>query len=109
MDAPITEGGEIFLLAEAAGGQIIAFFSYRADEIAGFFVDPQGPGVGRGARCSGELKPPRRGWSRQDQSGRKPDRRPFYEDQGYVMVREREWTTRGGLKTAVLDREKMLT
>jgi putative acetyltransferase len=35
--------------------------------------------------------------------------RPFYEAQGYVVVREREWTTRGGLKTAVLEMEKRLT
>jgi putative acetyltransferase len=106
----MTEGGEIFLLAEAAGGQIIAFCSYRADEIAGLFVDPAWArrGVGRALLERAEAAIAAAGHGK-IRVGASLTGRPFYEAQGYVVVREREWTTRGGLKTAVLEMEKRLT
>jgi acetyltransferase (GNAT) family protein len=99
----MTEGGETFLLAEDAAGEIIAFCSYKAGEAP----DWARGGVGRALLVRAEAAIAAAGHRRVTTTASLTGR-PFYEAQGYAALRQRAWTTRGGLKLGVFEMAKSL-
>ncbi len=102
-------GGETFLLAEIAegGGRLAGFCSYGGSQIHGLYIHPQWTGRGlasalldhaEAALIAGRIERILIGASR--------IARPLYEKRGYIVLRQRDWKTRGGLVMEAFDMEK---
>lgn len=105
----MTEKGEKYLLAIDAAGKVGGFCSFKDDEVRGLYVDPSCARSGIGSallhRAEADIVA----------AGHKSVRvqaslvgRPFYEAQGYDVVGEHDWTSRGGLDIAVAEMEKTI-
>jgi GNAT superfamily N-acetyltransferase len=105
----MTKGGEVFLLAVAAGGALAGFCSYKADEVIGLYVAPHRgrQGIGSMLLAAAEAAIAVAGHDR-IRVGASLSGRAFYEAKGYQVVAERVWKSRGGLDMAALDMEKGL-
>lgn len=105
----MTERGESFLLAIDPSDAVIGFCSYKDDEVRGLYVDPSAArsGIGGALLRRAEAAITASGqnliWVRASRSGQ-----PFYEAQGYRVVSEGDWKTRGGLEIAVARMEKAI-
>lgn len=101
------EKGESFLLGVDAAGRVIGFCSFKNDQVCGLYVDPScaRSGIGRILLRRAEAAIAAAGHTairvQASLTGR-----PFYEAQGYCVVEEHDWTTRGGLDIAVAEMEK---
>jgi len=104
----MNEGGETFIVAVAADGDVAGFCSFREDEVKGLYVAPTAArrGVGSALLRQAEAAIAAAGHGR---IGAALSGQAFYERRGYRVVERRGWKTRGGLVIAALAMEKMLT
>ena len=105
----MTEGGEAMEVAEDSRGRIVAFCSWKADEVCGLYVHPDAArrGLGGAMLARAEAAIAACG-HRAIRVGASLSGRPFYERHGYRVTRHKDWKTRGGLVIAALDMEKRL-
>ena len=105
----MSEKGEEFLLAIDEAGAVVGFCSYKDDEILGLYVDPSHArsGIGRAMLDRAERALASAGQYvikvRASRSGH-----DFYETQGFQVVSERFWKTRGGVEIVVFEMEKAI-
>jgi putative acetyltransferase len=103
------EGGEAFIVAAVADGDLAGFCSFRDDEVKGLYVAPEWArrGVGSALLREAEATIAAAGHPRirivASLSGQ-----AFYERHGYRVIERRDWTSRGGLVMAALAMEKAL-
>lgn len=103
----MTELGEHFEVACDGTGRILAFSSWKDDEVCSLYVHPGAARRGLGSlllrRVEAAIAGNGHGSIRISAS--RPGR-AFYERHGYRVVAEKGWTTRGGLVIGALDMEK---
>ncbi len=101
--------GEIFEVAVSRLRGIVGFCSYKADEIRSLYVDPDWSRLGLGKELlrNAEAAVAAAGHGKVI-IGASLVGLPFYEAQGYRVVRHRHWRTRGGLMIPAADMEKAL-
>jgi len=103
----MTEGGEIFVVAEQADGALAGFCSYKADEVIGLYVAPDRGrrGIGSALLAAAEAAIAAAGHGK-IRIGASLSGRAFYEAKGHRVVAKRLWKSRGGLDMAALIMEK---
>lgn len=103
----MAEGGETFLVAEGDGAGVVAFCSYKEDEVCGLYVAPSAArsGVGSALLRRAEAAIAAAG-HRRVRIGASLSGEAFYARHGYGVVLRRGWKTRGGLTIPVVDMEK---
>lgn len=98
--------GERFLVAHC-DDDLVAFCSYRPNEIEGLFVHPdharQGAGAALLLKAETEL---RSGGATEIDLRAALPAVPFYQAQGYVILRTEDWLTRGGEHITACDMVK---
>ncbi|MEQ8356908.1 MAG: GNAT family N-acetyltransferase [Kiloniellaceae bacterium] len=101
------DDGEAFLVAVARLRGIVAFCSYKDQEVRALYVDPDWArlGVGSALLKRAEAIIAAQG-HRKVVIGASLIGLPFYESQGYSVLRHRHWRTRGGLMIPAADMEK---
>ncbi len=88
----LADGGRLLIPLTAHWREVIAFCSYKADEIAGLYVDPAWQFASGSGACAARTSRSRDrcvGGHRRVRIGASLTGRPFYEAEGYVVVRER--------------------
>jgi len=103
------EGGETFEVAVARLRGIVGFSAYRDEELRSLYVDPDWArlGVGTALLRSAEAAIAAAGHAKVV-IGASLIGLPFYEAQGYHVVKHRHWRSRGGLAIPAADMEKPL-
>lgn len=101
------EDGEIFEVAVARKGRIVAFCSRKEAEVRSLYVDPDWArhGIGRLLLKRAEMAITEAGHG-SISIGASLVGLPFYESQGYRVLRHRHWKTRGGLFIPAAEMEK---
>jgi len=102
--------GETYEVAVARRAGIVAFCSRRAHEIRSLYVDPDWArhGIGSVLLKRAEAAIAKAGHPRVS-IGASLVGLPFYEAQGYTVLRHRHWKTRGGLFIPAAEMEKALS
>jgi putative acetyltransferase len=105
----MVDDGERFEVACDEGGRILAFSSWKDDEVWSLYVHPDAARRGLGSLLLRRVEAAvaANGHASVRISASCPGRL-FYERHGYRVVREKDWTTRGGLAIGTLDMEKAL-
>lgn len=101
------EDNEVFEVAVARKGRIIAFCSRKDAEVRSLYVDPDWTrhGIGRLLLQRAETAIIEAGFD-SISVGASLVGMPFYESQGYRVLRHRHWKTRGGLFIPAAEMEK---
>lgn len=105
----MNQTGEIFLIADIlnGGGALAGFCSYESNRIHGLYIHPEWMGRGLASAMLGRAEAAvlaigaERIYLTASRIGR-----PLYERRGYVVCRQRDWKTRGGLIIEGFDMEK---
>lgn len=106
----MTDGGETFIVADAADGALAGFCSFKGDEVKGLYVAPSAARRGVGSallrQAEAAISAAGHGRIRIDAalSGQ-----AFYERHGYHVTERHGRKTRGGLVIPVVDMEKTLS
>jgi len=105
----MTDGGETFIVAAAADGDLAGFCSFKDDEVKGLYVAPgwarRGVGSALLRRAEAAIAATGR---RRIRIGASLSGQAFYERHGYRVTDRHGWTSRGGLVMAALAMEKTL-
>lgn len=104
------EEGEIYEVAVVRKAGIVAFCSRRAHEVRSLYVDPDWArhGIGSVLLKRAEAAIAEDGFQRVS-IGASLVGLPFYERQGYRVLRHRHWKTRGGLFIPAAEMEKAIS
>lgn len=99
-------GGETYIVAEV-GNNLVAFCSYKSDEIIGLYVDPASSRRGIGSlllqKTEEQISTERPVSIKLNAALSALD---FYEMQGYRTTNRKKWKTRGGLEIDVYEMKK---
>ncbi|NIA67505.1 GNAT family N-acetyltransferase [Pelagibius litoralis] len=103
----MNEDGEAFEVAVARKTGVVAFCSRKDNEVRGLYVDPDWTrhGLGRLLLRRAEAAITAAGHGRVS-IGASLTGLPFYEAEGYRVIRHRHWKTRGGLFIPAAEMEK---
>ncbi len=105
----MVRGGEEFQVATMEGGQVVGFCSVIGNELMALYVDPQWSGNGLGRRLiSWAERKIDGGGHAEVQVKASLNAQSFYEGQGYHIVRQETFKSRGGLELARLIMSKTL-
>ena len=101
--------GEAFEVAVSRLRGIVGFCAHKGEEVRSLYVDPDGSrlGLGKVLLQRAEAAIAAQGHAKVI-IGASLVGLPFYESQGYKVVRHRHWRTRGGLMIPAADMEKPL-
>lgn len=101
--------GEIFEVAVSRLRGIVGFCSYKGDEVRSLYIDPDWSRLGLGSSLLQRAEAAIAAAGHTKVSiGASLVGLPFYESQGYRVIRHRHWRTRGGLMIPAADMEKSL-
>ena len=103
------EEGEVYEVAVVRKAGIVAFCARRAHEVRSLYVDPDWArhGIGSVLLKRAEAAIAAAGFQRVS-IGASLVGLPFYERQGYRVLRHRHWKTRGGLFIPAAEMEKAI-
>lgn len=106
----MNDGGELYDVALVRKAGIVAFCSRREHEVRSLYVDPDWArhGIGTVLLRRAEAAIAEAGHARVS-IGASLIGLPFYEAQGYRVLRHRHWKTRGGLFIPAAEMEKALS
>ncbi|GAB4229837.1 MAG: hypothetical protein Tsb0032_36420 [Kiloniellaceae bacterium] len=101
--------GEVFTVAVSRLRGIVGFSAYKGEEVRSLYVDPDWSRLGLGSLLleRAEAAIAAAGHAKVV-IGASLVGLPFYESQGYRILRHRHWRTRGGLMIPAADMEKPL-
>jgi len=105
----MNQGGETFIVAVTADGDLAGFCSFKDDEVKGLYVAPAWARRGVGSQLLRQAEAVLiAAGHRRIRIGASLSGQAFYEHHGYRVVDWHGWKSRGGLVSVALAMEKVL-